>query len=202
MARRSTTATLLGTLLLGFAGAYVASRESGESSPSGTSERTVNERTDALETTGTVTRIADGDTLTLRTPAGTSERVRLLGIDAPELSTTRTGYEQCGGRQARDALAALAPIGTQLQLERDRSQDARDRFGRRLAYVWVTSQSGETQMLQRQLLRAGWVRVYVYDRDAPFTQVGNFRRDAAQARAAGHGVWQRCGGDFGRPQAG
>ena len=49
--------------------------------------------------TGTVTRIADGDTFTMTTARGT-ERVRLFGIDAPE-------HGQAGGTAARNDLAAL-----------------------------------------------------------------------------------------------
>jgi hypothetical protein len=47
-----------------------------------------------------VAHVADGDTLTALTSHG-PVRVRLLGIDAPELTSTRFGYPTCDGRAPR-----------------------------------------------------------------------------------------------------
>lgn len=149
--------------------------------------------------TGTPARVAaiiDGDTMHARLASGKVERVRLIGIDAPEASTTRTGYAQCGGAQATQALRQLAPIGSEVRLTTDTVQDRRDRFGRLLAYV-RTEASGRATV-QELLLRAGWARVYVYDR-RPFTRVSRFRAAADAARDAGRGVWRACDGDFRRP---
>ncbi len=140
--------------------------------------------------------VVDGDTIHARLRSGRVERVRLIGIDAPERSTTRTGYPQCGGEEATEALERLAPRRSEIRLTTDAVQDRRDRFGRLLAYV-RTAESGSAT-LQELLLRAGWARVYVYDR-RPFTKVSRFRAAAAAAREAGRGVWRACGGDFRRP---
>jgi endonuclease YncB( thermonuclease family) len=145
---------------------------------------------------GTVDHVTDGDTLTVRNAAGRQERVRLIGIDAPELSTTRTGYAECGGSQARAELLRLAPRGSRVRFAADPSQDPRDRFGRLLGYL--SPDRGGAATFQEQLLRAGWARVYVYDR-SPFSRVDEFRAAAAQARAASRGVWSQCGGRFDRP---
>lgn len=143
-----------------------------------------------------VERVVDGDTLRVRTEAGRSERVRLIGIDAPELSPTRTGSAQCGGAEAFADLATRLRRGTPVELTVDRTQDRRDRFGRLLAYAAVP---GDRITLQEQLLLDGWARVYVYDRDRPFARVRRFRDAAEQAQRAGVGVWDECGGDFRRP---
>ena len=150
---------------------------------------------DAGTISGRVTQVIDGDTLHVTTDAGDRERVRLIGIDAPELSTTRTGYAECGGEEAFAELENRAPRGTRVDLALDAVQDHRDRFGRVLAYVTV---SGQRSTLQERLLTDGWARVYVYDH-RPFTRVDAFRRAAASARGAHVGVWSACGGRFDRP---
>lgn len=146
-------------------------------------------------TRATVQRVVDGDTLRVRTSAGRSERVRLLGIDAPELSPTRTGSAQCGGAEAFADLASRLRRGAAVELTTDPTQDRRDRFGRLLAYVAIP---GQATTLQEQLLQDGWARVYVYERERPFSRVRAFRRAAEGARQAGVGVWDECGGDFRR----
>ncbi|MEH3055006.1 MAG: thermonuclease family protein [Patulibacter minatonensis] len=144
--------------------------------------------------TGQVEQVVDGDTLRVRV-GGRTERVRLIGIDAPELSATRTGSAQCGGAEAFAQLAMLAPRGSSVELVADPRQDARDRFGRMLAFV---SASGSARTFQEELLAAGWARVYVYDR-RPFARVAEFREVADGARRDRAGVWDECGGRFDRP---
>src|SRR5688572_26056737 len=72
-----------------------------------------------------VSRIADGDSFVC-SQAG---RVRLLMIDAPEVAQ---GPE---GRQAKAALARLAPVGTVVTLVSD--VRARDDYSRALSYVYL-----------------------------------------------------------------
>lgn len=85
-----------------------------------------------LTTTGpagtltTVESITDGDTL--RTAGGL--RVRLIGIDTPEIS----GGKQCFADEAKAHLGQLAPPGSAVRLVYDRERQ--DRFGRDLAYVY------------------------------------------------------------------
>ncbi len=71
---------------------------------------------------GRVTAVADGDTLTLQS-AGQEHRVRLGGIDAPELA-------QPHGPQARAALA-LQCLGRQAEVH----THERDRYGRTVGTV-------------------------------------------------------------------
>lgn len=59
--------------------------------------------------TGTVERILDGDTFDMITAAGTRQRVRVIGIQAPE-------RKWCGGKEAKEALAAALPQGTKVRL--------------------------------------------------------------------------------------
>ena len=76
--------------------------------------------------TYSVARVIDGDTIALTT----GQRVRLVQIDAPELSGG-----DCFAAGARAALASLLPVRTAVRLEFDPKLDRVDRYGRLLAYV-------------------------------------------------------------------
>lgn len=117
--------------------------------------------------------IVDGDTLRF-----SGERVRLLGIDAPERDQTceRDGRAYTCGQEARTALARIAgsaPVHC--------SGWERDRYRRLLA----TCRAGG-QDLSRAMVAAGWAVAY-----------GDYRREEAAARAARQGLWT---GTFTRPQ--
>ncbi|MCW8085111.1 thermonuclease family protein [Sabulicella glaciei] len=86
----------------------------------------------------------DGDTLRCG-----EERVRLLGLDAPEMSG-RCADESRRARAARDRLAALVQGGVRL------ARDGEDRYGRTLA----TAFDREGRDLTRILIREGHARPY------------------------------------------
>lgn len=110
-------------------------------------------------------RAGDGDSLTLG-----SERIRLKGIDAPELAQTCSieGRDYLCGRLSRDALAATVGGGT-VSCE----GWERDRYGRLLA---VCSAGGVD--LNRAQVEAGWAVAY-----------GGYRSEEATARTAKAGIW-------------
>ena len=77
--------------------------------------------------TARVIRWIDGDTVVT-----TRGRVRLLGIDTPELK----GQGPCSqARAAKEYAESLAPPGTTVVLTNPASVDNRDRYGRLLVYV-------------------------------------------------------------------
>lgn len=125
------------------------------------------------ETLQGVVRVADGDSLMLG-----AVRIRLQGIDAPELAQTceNGGITYPCGRQAQAAL---------MQLVGDRAVTCdsygQDRYGRTLARCMA----GATE-LNRAMVEAGWAVAY-----------GDYDAQEAEARKAGRGVWR---GDFLRPQ--
>ena len=152
---------------------------------------------------GRVVRVVDGDTLDVAL-RGERVRVRLLGIDTPESVRPGTPVE-CGDREAASRLLALtfsAPRdmdgdglfdreggrGRRVVVEGDRSQDAEDRYGRRVAYV---RRRGERWTLQERLLRAGWAVVYVH-RGRAFARLPAFRTAARAARKGGRGLHRAC----------
>ena len=94
-----------------------------------------------------VTDVIDGDTVWVYSDAG-SEKVRLIGIDAPEMSD---GGE-CFGQEATDEVRSILQ-GHRAWLTFD--AECEDHYGRSLAYVHVAPT--EDGFLQRWLLRGGWV---------------------------------------------
>ena len=138
-----------------------------------------------LRITGKVTHVVDGDTVDVRY-GGRSDRVRLIGIDTPEVY----GGVECGGPEASATMKRLAE-DRRVKLVTDPTQDRRDRYGRLLAYVRVI----RGVSLQLAILRKGWAKVYVYGGN-PFERVEQFRRADGSARAANRGAWSLCGAGF------
>src|SRR5688500_14397009 len=81
---------------------------------------------------GAATRVGDGDTLHVKL-GSTTEKVRLIGINTPETHGSG-GLKECYGQEATKRMTQLAPVGTKVRVVRD--VEARDRYGRLLAYVY------------------------------------------------------------------
>ncbi len=116
----------------------------------------------------TITRIIDGDTL-IATINGTSTRLRLAGIDSPELA-------QPHGRASRDYLVNIvssAPITLH--------SHGPDRYGRTLATLFVGDNN-----INLAMVRTGNAWRYRYARKA-----GPTAEAEALARAEGRGLWAR-----------
>ena len=133
-----------------------------------------------------VDRVVDGDTLLLTNRA----RIRLLGIDCPEIArapdvpsaTGSTAAVQSAqlAQQASEFTSRLIADGhVRLSFDRERI-DPYDRF---LAYVWVGD-----RLLNEELLRAGLARRY---RKATLSYAMDRRYSASEqaARRAGLGLW-------------
>jgi endonuclease YncB( thermonuclease family) len=126
---------------------------------------------------GLVERVVDGDTIVVQLRTGRAEKVRVLGIDAPEAGT-------CWAAQATAATRRLAD-GKHVTLIGDATQATRDRYGRLLAYVWLAG----GRDLGFQLVAGGYAKTFVFDR--PFKRLHAYAY--AEGLARGKGVW-RCGG--------
>src|SRR5262245_53157178 len=131
---------------------------------------------------GSVSKVVDGDTIDVRLVGGRRERVRLIGIDTPEL-----GSAQCFGTQARTRARQLA-LGKKVRLVGDPTQDTRDRYRRLLAYVVLPN----GRDVGRQLIADGFGEVYVYKR--PFQRVASYRGAEQAAKSADRGLWNVCPG--------
>ena len=96
--------------------------------------------------------VTDGDTITVSVD-GTKEKVRLIGIDTPETKKPDTPV-QCFGPEATRSPTSLLPEGTPLHLERD--VEARDKYGRLLAYVY---RSDDGLFVNLEIVAKGYARL-------------------------------------------
>lgn len=116
-----------------------------------------------------VVSVYDGDSLTVKTANGKKDRVRLWGIDAPEL-------QQKHGKKAQKVLEALV-LGRSVEVQ----EVARDRYARLLAIVVITDGDNVGISANELMVRGGhaWAR-------------GSNRwvSDEVQARGEGAGLWK------------
>ena len=124
-----------------------------------------------------VTKVSDGDTIRL----GELGSVRLIGIDTPEVY----GGIECFGRQASSFAKRLLPLGSRVRYRV--GVEARDRYDRLLAYVWLP----DGRMLNRVMVQQGYAQPLTIPPNVEFAEV--FRAAARAARRAGLGLWHACG---------
>ena len=122
-----------------------------------------------LSWTGTCVGVHDGDTITV-THGSDVCRIRLAGIDAPEIA-------QAGGQQAKDALAALV-----LNRAVCIYTTGTDRYGRFVG--WVFCGGTRVNLMMVASGNAWWYRQYAPDNVALSTA-------EASARTAHIGIWSQ-----------
>jgi micrococcal nuclease len=127
---------------------------------------------------GAVERVVDGDTIQVRVD-GRVETVRYIGVNTPELRHPLRGAEP-GGREAWTVNRELV-AGKHVRLEMD--AQARDRYGRLLAYVWV-----DGVMVNAELVRRGYAQVMTVPPNVRYQRL--FLALQREARQSGRGLWR------------
>ena len=123
-----------------------------------------------------VVGVTDGDTIKVRL-AGKTERVRVIGIDTPELRS-----HDCYAQQAASRMQSLVQ-SKQVKLVADPTQDDRDRYGRLLRHVRLADGRSVAELL----IAGGFGREYTYD-VAYVGQAAHLKAQAA-AKSAHRGIW-------------
>jgi micrococcal nuclease len=149
---------------------------------------------DGQTVTVTVTEVVDGDTIDIRYEDGSTDTVRLLGVDTPEVHTSvspdefegipdtdagRGCLDDWGGRASGYAKDQLA--GETVQIQFDDAADRRGAFDRLLTYVIVDGQN-----FNYQLVANGYARVF----DSTFSQSDRFYTAESDAQTTQTGVWE------------
>lgn len=152
-----------------------------------------------------VVRVVDGDTVTVAPVAdegldaderGREEEatVRLLGIDAPEMSPDASSEPECGAQDAARRLTSALPKGTSVKIVHDSRADEQDRFGRTLAYVEKT-QDGKAVDMGRWLVAGGFVATWYPTGEPEPGRITEYEKLEKQAQNRGN--WPVCD-DLGR----
>lgn len=148
--------------------------------------------TTASETV-TVTDVVDGDTIDIEYDNGSTDTVRLLGVDTPEVFSENTPEEFEGvpdTQEGRDWLNSYGEAasdyatdrldGKRVRLESDANEPNRGSFDRLLRYVYV-----DGELFNRALLDRGLARVFESD----FEKRSAFESVESNAQAADRGLW-------------
>jgi micrococcal nuclease len=127
---------------------------------------------------GTVVVVYDGDTIMVKLDSGEERRVRLIGIDTPEIGYTplETPLE-----------ALLAKRFTFHHLFRQRvkltyERELEDKYGRLLAYVWK-----DNLLFNQFILEQGFAHVFL---KFSYALKDKFIQAQKEAQEKGRGFWQ------------
>src|SRR5690606_10896037 len=100
-----------------------------------------------------VVGVVDGDTLRVSVD-GTTERLRIIGIDAPELSGN-----ECYAQKSSSKMQSLVQ-SRDVRIVADPTQDDRDQYDRILRHVWTLDGTN----VALELVAAGLATEYTYSR--------------------------------------
>jgi micrococcal nuclease len=144
--------------------------------------------------TVTITHVADGDTMEIRFKNGSTDTIRLLGVDTPEVHTnvepneyedipdTHHGREWLRGwGKNASSYAKTRLTGETVTIAFDRQSDRRGSYDRLLVYLYLNDSN-----FNKQLLSNGYARLY----DSEFTKRGSFAAAETTARSNDVGLWR------------
>ena len=122
--------------------------------------------------------VIDGDTFILQN----NQRVRMVGINAPEISYRRYGKKR-GQPHGQDAKRYLKNLIEKKEVTLKKGgNDTYDRFGRRLAYVYLP----DGTFVNRKMVADGYAEAY---RKFPFEYKTEFLQLEHEAQLSRKGMW-------------
>jgi endonuclease YncB( thermonuclease family) len=128
----------------------------------------------------TVVTVYDGDTVKVRLAGGGDEKVRLIGVDSPELDDARERVRLMAFLAKRFAFSRLYGV----EVELIGGPEARDAFGRLLAFIRLA----DSGIFNVALVREGFAHAYL---KFPFDEAlrKELKEAETEARRAGRGLW-------------
>ncbi len=126
-----------------------------------------------------VEKVIDGDTIRVEYN-GKSERVRLIGVDTPEMDDSRKAVRSSAKRATAHTKKLLRKKRVYLRFDEDR----RDRYNRLLAYVY---RAPDGLLVNLELVRQGYGYALV---KYPFKHKDLFQHYEAQAKRDRKGIWR------------
>jgi micrococcal nuclease len=128
-----------------------------------------------------VIKIIDGDTVEIY-HGKKIEKVRLIGVNTPETVDPRKHLE-CFGLESSSNLKKLLD-GKVVKLDKDESQDNKDRYGRLLRYVIL-----EEVNINKKIIEEGFGFEYTYKKPYKFKK--EFKSAELSAKEKGLGLWSK-----------
>ena len=133
-----------------------------------------------------VEHVVDGDTIDILMN-GKKVRVRLIGLDTPEIVDPRKPV-QCFGRESSEKAKRLL-AEKYVRIEMDASQDDYDKYGRLLAYIFLPDGTNFAE----EMIAEGYGHEYTYR--LPYKYQKEFKAAEQKAREEKKGLWSAgvCG---------
>ncbi|MBE8539460.1 lamin tail domain-containing protein [Geoglobus acetivorans] len=142
-----------------------------------------------------VVDVIDGDTIDVKLPDGTVERVRMLGVDTPETTASKNKAGEYGditdleclaqwGQNAKQFTQKL--YGKYVWIEFDSLAGMRGYYGRLLTYVYYPDENTD---FTAELVKQGYARVYV---EGTFEKESEYVSYQDSAISNGVGLWGAC----------
>ena len=139
-----------------------------------------------------ITKIVDGDTVYC-TNEDDIQKVRLIGIDAPESIINTKAYKDSKrtgqaietikkmGEKSKEFVISRVPIGTRVELEFD--IQVKDRYRRTLAYIYLP----DGTMLNNLIVKEGYAQVATYPPNIKYQSL--FMKSQKKAKLHKLGIW-------------
>ncbi len=134
----------------------------------------------SLPESGLVTAVYDGDTIKVRFKNEQERKVRLLGIDAPEIEDSREEEKFRAQMAKRFSFFYLYRKTVRLSYD----WEIEDKYGRLLAYIWTEKQG----LFNRFILSEGFAVVFL---NFPFKYKEEFIESEREARKLERGLWKK-----------
>ena len=140
-----------------------------------------------------ITRVIDGDTMDVRFKDGSTDRVRLLGVDTPETNAANKPNEyrditdlKCltkWGDKSDDYARSILD-GKEVRLVFDEAAGERGYYGRLLAYIEIDGYD-----FNESLISKGYARVY---EEGTSSRKKRYLLEQNRVISAGKGLWGGC----------
>jgi micrococcal nuclease len=127
-----------------------------------------------------VKKISDGDTFWIYNGTSEGEKIRLIGVDAPESKNVFKKKKGYFGTEAKEYLTNLLK-GKRVKLEYD--VDRKDQYGRTLAYVYFE----DGTFVNATLVKNGYAMVMTIPPNVKFAD--EFVKLQQEARENNRGLW-------------
>lgn len=133
------------------------------------------------ENTFAVKKISDGDTFWIYNGTEEGQKIRLIGVDAPESRSVFKKKQGYYGIEAKEYLTNLLK-GKHVKLEYD--VDRTDQYGRTLAYVYLE----DGTFVNADLVKNGYAMVMTVPPNVKFAD--EFVKLQQEARENNRGLWE------------
>ncbi len=130
---------------------------------------------------GTVTVVYDGDTIKVRLANGEEEKIRLIGIDAPETNSEDKKIRLNAFYSKRFVFRSLYKKPVRIEYDWEK----RDKYGRLLAYIWTE----DGTLFNEYVIQRGFAAAYTRFKYRPEYRE-RFVKAEEYAKTKGNGIWK------------